>query len=339
MLACTMELQTLERTCKELVRSEHEADAGVRERSMVALGLAFVRLDLSAAALEAIVAGQRPDGLIPAGEGVGLPLVASVLRFVFHAARLHRRELEGRLGRLVGPLERFHEQLYRGHHLHACQPADERVAAGLARRQEARVMEVGLNAILIQAESDLADVAVYAGCETQQMLVRRTRRAQALSRKLWREEIACYSSRDAAGWVGTPCGESLLPLYAGSALPWQARRLQERYLRPGSGFWTTRPLASLPREDPSFCAGEEGRGAVSPLLSWLMIFGLYRYGFDELAAQLNEAMVALAREAGLHAAYDAETGAGLGRTPDPVTAAVVLSLLRAPYASQQISVF
>jgi hypothetical protein len=335
-----MDLATLERTCVELLRcSEHTAGAGVRERSMVALGLAFVRLDLSVEALEAIVADQRPDGSIPAGEGVGLPLVASVLRFVFHAVRLHRRELEGRLGRLVPPLEAFHERLYRGRHLHSSGPADERVVPGLAVRTGERVLEVGLNAVLIQAESDLADVAVYAGCETQQMLVRRTRRAQALARKLWREEIACFSSRDAAGWVGTPCGESLLPLYAGSALPWQARRLQERYLRPGSGFWTTRPLASLPREDPSFRAGDQGRGAVSPLLSWLMIYGLYRYGFDDLAARLNEATVALALESGLHAAYDAETGSGLGRSEDPVTASVVLSLLRAPYASQQISVF
>jgi len=106
-----------------------------------------------------------------------------------------------------------------------------------------------------------------------------------------------------------------------------------RYLGCGqaAGYWSAVPLASLDQTEPGFDPSQVGRGAVSPLLNWLLVRGLYRYGFADLAGQLSQATLAMAAEHGMWEGYHASSGQGIGHEGAAATAALVLDLLKTPH--------
>jgi glycogen debranching enzyme len=168
------------------------------------------------------------------------------------------------------------------------------------------------------------------------MVTRRTHRALALARRLWRDELRAFASRDAGGAWRPLAADDLLPLWSGAAPRYQARALLELHLgqeREGQGFWSVWPLATLPQDAPGYAPQTRGQGAVDPLLNWLMVRGLYRYGADDQARELAEATVRLAARHGLAPAYDATTGHPVGPEAEldwAPTAALVLDLLKTP---------
>ena len=187
----------LERQCLGLIqavdRGTYSASdaAGDEHRlldaSVVAIGWMYMDLDRAVVELESAVALQGDDGLIPATPGsevVALPLLTSVARMIYHGARGRQRKLEGRLARLVAPLDRFHAALmeHGQRHLSLSTPADERILPA-ADPPDEPVHEVGANALLVQADSDLADVAIHTGYATRQIIARR--RAFVLQSVLW----------------------------------------------------------------------------------------------------------------------------------------------------------
>jgi hypothetical protein len=320
----------LERACIRALQARGET-CPASEAALAVIGWMYMDLERATDALFAVVAGQSEEGRVPAakgGDGVPLPLLASAFRMIYHAARGRQRGLEPRLAELVGPLDRFHRFLA-GRDLHRlCRsaPEDDRVVAGHA------VVDAGVNALLVQAESDLADVAIHTGFPTRAIIARRTRRAQALAERLWQPEEGRFVSRDAQGAPTSRTAEALLPLWCGAAVRRQAREMVGRWLAPGNGgYWTPVPLASFDRAEPGFDPGQAGRGAVSPLLNWLLVRGLYRYGFEDQAGQLSQATLALASEHGLRQGYHALSGEGIGLEGSVVTAALVLDLLKTPF--------
>ena len=114
-----------------------------------------------------------------------------------------------------------------------------------------------------------------------------------------------------------------LPLWAGLASPDQARRMAHRHLDPSRGLWT-----------PSGWAWSTGRNhppVVSLVWNVLLLEGLLRYGFWDLARQGLEALLdRLARhwsqEGVLYAQYHGPRGEGLGER-ETLTALPPLGLL------------
>jgi hypothetical protein len=334
----------LERRCIRLIqgvdRERYSAVAADSDRyrlldaSVVAIGWMYMDLDRAVVELESALSHQRQDGALttePGAEGLALPLVTSVARMIYHAARGRQRSLEGRLARMVQPLDRFHEALLARsqRHLFLSGPADGRLLAGRPALAGVARQDVGYNALLVQAESDLADVAIHTGFPSRLIIARRTKRAQALADRLWWEQEQLFASRHEGG--RDVSGEALLPLWAGAAPGPRARAMVKRHLGPDSGFWARRPLGTLPAGDPDLEPAAVGRGAVSPLLDWLMVRGLYRYGHEQLAGQLNEALLRLASEHGFWEGYDSQTGEGVGAPESALTAALVLDLIKTPY--------
>lgn len=297
-------------------------------------GLSFMGMERGVTELESILAFQRDDGFLPASPGsdsAAVPLAATMLRRLYFMALRHYRDLKSRLAALIEPLERYHDLLYTGRrsNLYLSRPADERVLA-TDRPVQGVSLDVGFNSVLIQAESDLADISIHCGRTTQKIMVRRTKRAQSLLTKLWNEELQIFCSRQGDRWLA-PSVEGVLPMFAGVLRSGQAAEVVLRYLSPGRGFWTPAPLSSIAQEEPGYQPGTIGSGAVYPVVNWLMSFGLYRYGFDQLAEKLSEDTKALIFEHGPWEAYNASTGEGIGRPDDPVTAAIGLCLARAPH--------
>lgn len=289
--------------------------------TVISIGWMYMDLKRATQELAAILARQRDDGAIPERDGrpgVALPLVASIHRMIYHAVRVRRRVLEPQLAGQVPALDRFHRFLAGRdkRRLWTADPEDVRIGAP---RSEP-VQEAGLNALLVQADTDLANVSIHVGRPTRDAVGRRTHRAQALASQLWRRELRAFASRTADGqWCGLS-GADLLPLWAGAALRTQAAALIGTHL---GAFWTEHGLATLPGDS-------DGPREVDPLLSWLMVRGLYRYGDDERARRLSEATLRLAAR-GLHRAYDAATGEPTDRLPWAPTAALVLDLLKTPF--------
>ena len=335
MSAPVIDEASLERTCVRLVqavdRETYSAPAAdsddhqLWDATVVAVGWMYMELERAVVELESAVALQAEDGRLPAsreGHGAALPLITTIARMIYHGCRSRQRSLEGRLARLVPALDRYHDWLDRHsqRHLYVWQPGDARALGPHAPTVDEAQKDIGFNALLIQADSDLADVAIHTGHPTRLIIARRTRRAQSLSSHLWWEDKQIFSSRRGGDRVAVEDAEALLPLWAGAARADQARRMVEHNLAPGRSFWTPWPL----------CAVNQS-GVVSPLLNWLLIRGLFRYGLEAQAGQLNDAMLSMVSQAGIYPAYDAQTGEGLGPEGAATTAALVLDLIKTPY--------
>jgi hypothetical protein len=321
----------LERDCicllQRVDRGDHSVETprtdafGASSSMVVAMGWMYLDLERATRELEFIVGLQLDDGLVPkkpGGSGTALPFLASLFRMVYHAARGRQRSLEPRLAALVPPVDRFHKRLGEAdrRRLLVSSPDDDRVCPTSTEP----VIDVGINALLTQAESDLADVAIHTGYPTRAVVARRTHRAQALAEQLWLPEHRAFAPRTLSGDPMSVALDAALPLWAGAALRHQAASLVETHLSRGRGFWTRLPLAT-----------DLSGGAVDPLLNWLLVRGLLRYGHEEAARELSEATLQLVAQNGLAQAYDSQSGKPVGELEWAPTAAVALDLLKTPF--------
>jgi len=329
----------LERQCIRLIQGvdrklDHGGSRDLWDATLLTVGWMYMDLERAVAELESVMKLQGDDGLLPraeGSEGAALPLFTTITRMIYHAARGRRRSLEGRLARLVPELDRFHETLWTRSRraLYISREADQHLLPGAPKEFSGERIDVGLNALLVQAESDLADVAIHTGFATRRVIARRTKRAQAVADHLWCEDEESYGTRLGEEWEIS--AEGLLALWAGAAPGAEAAQMVVRYLSPGAGYWSRFPFSPVPFAAPQYSPSSIGSGAVSPLLDWLMIRGLFRYGYEQHALQLNHTLLRLASEHGFWEAYDSETGAGVGAAGCPSTAALVLDLIKTPY--------
>ena len=192
------------------------------------------------------------------------------------------------------------------------------------------VQDVLFNAILAQANDDLAAIADEIGADPSLSRQRGELTRSSLESKLWREQSGMYLDYDvragrhleARTWGG------LAPLYSGVSAE-RARRLLETL----GGFQVDlaggRAVASLAPDDPSFDPARYWRGPVWPMISWVIHRGLRRHAFDAEAAELRFAQLELVRQGGFWEHYHALTGEGQGADHLSWTAAIVLDLLLA----------
>jgi hypothetical protein len=114
----------------------------------------------------------------------------------------------------------------------------------------------------------------------------------------------------------------LLPLWAGMVEPEQAAEIIRETLLAEGRFRRPAGLTSVPLDDPDYrVISTDPRGAVNPMLNLLLGEALVRYGFRQEAAELlrsllHNSLTSLRREHAVFAAYDPETGEGLGRRND-----------------------
>ena len=81
------------------------------ECTLIAVGWMYMDMERAVVELESILKLQQEDGRILCGPGsptTAVPFIASVIRMVYHSARLRQRFLEPRLAGLVPQVNRFH---------------------------------------------------------------------------------------------------------------------------------------------------------------------------------------------------------------------------------------
>ena len=143
------------------------------------------------------------------------------------------------------------------------------------------------------------------------------RLAATINRTLWSDSAGLYLDELPSGLSTRVAASNFLPLIAGVPSPDQARRMVET-LRDPSRFWGEWVLPTIPRDDPAFADQQYWRGSIWPPMNYLVLHGLRRYGFHDLAADLARKGAAMfladRRRTGMcRENFDSRTGRGCGQ--------------------------
>jgi len=193
------------------------------------------------------------------------------------------------------------------------------------------VQDVLFNALLCQANRDLAEIARLVGEDPAPCEVWAEQTAQAMNQKLWDEEHGIYSDFDLVTntLIHAHTLAGFLPLFAGIPDVFRAQRMYN-YLNSDAFCSLTETCYAVPsydRHEPDFSSHCYWRGPVWINMNWLLVHGLRRYGFQEYAQRLRQSIIDLPQKHDFYEYYDPFTGQGHGTDQFSWTAALLLDIL------------
>jgi glycogen debranching enzyme len=190
-----------------------------------------------------------------------------------------------------------------------------------------RIADIGLNAILIAAESDLSVLAAQYGSPDERAEIE-LRRARALSalRSLWSEEVGNFVS------LNTLSGEKIsiagsagyLTLLTDAPSPGQVARMADDVVSAAKRGQTV--VASTPPGVPGFDEKRYWRGPVWLVMNWMIARGFDRHGRHDLGELIDRASAKAVSTSGFREYFSPLSGAGLGGETFSWTAAIYLLL-------------
>jgi len=192
------------------------------------------------------------------------------------------------------------------------------------------VQDVLFNSLLVQSNRDLARIARELGTDPARFESWADATAAGLEAKLWDEDSGLYLDYDvrAGTYIPAQTGAAFSPLFAGVATPERGRRMLERLPEFAVAVnGVGRAVTSVSPDDDAFNPNLYWRGPVWPMINWVVLAGLRRYGFTDQAAEIRAGLLELARREGFWEHYNAITGRGQGTEQLSWTAALVLDLL------------
>jgi putative isomerase len=153
---------------------------------------------------------------------------------------------------------------------------------------------IDLNCFLVREYEAMAEMAEALGGEPAKDADLWKQRAKEMSARinenLWDEGTGFYLDRRIGGDLvplKTSCG--FLPLFAGVATKERAARLVE-HLKSEKEFCTPMPVPSVARDEEPYCK-DMWRGPTWANYNYLIIEGLERYGYNDLAKKIAERTV------------------------------------------------
>jgi hypothetical protein len=193
------------------------------------------------------------------------------------------------------------------------------------------VQDVLFNALLCQADRDLAEIARIVGENPSPLEERAERTESAINGKLWDEQHGIYLDFDLASRqpIHVYVAPNFVPLYAGIPSEGQARRMVESLENTGFGLSdeSLTPVPSYDRYGFAFFPTRYWRGPVWANINWFLMRGLERYGYEVQAKRLRETIVSLCRNQGFYEYYDPTSGFGHGSDLFSWTAALFLDIM------------
>jgi hypothetical protein len=149
---------------------------------------------------------------------------------------------------------------------------------------------VDLNCFAVNECQFLRSMAQEIGLEDEaELWVKlRTELADKINDRLWNEEEGFYLDRRKNGsWVRVKTVDGFLPLTAGVATEDRARIIVEDHLTREEEFWPVLPVPSVALNEKTFEL-DMWRGPTWINYNWMIIRGLRRYGFDDVADDIEE---------------------------------------------------
>lgn len=191
------------------------------------------------------------------------------------------------------------------------------------------IEDVGFNAILIRANQHLLVIAKDIGQILPDSLVANMHNTETALEELWSDERKLYFSRNFVSHelINAPTIASLLPLYAGSVSKERAEQLVHN-LCAKQGFGARFPVPSVPVKSDWFKEFAYWQGPTWINMNWLLIDGLRRYGYDDLADNLRDSCLQLVSKSGFYEYFSALNGQPAGAANFSWTAALIIDLIK-----------
>jgi hypothetical protein len=168
---------------------------------------------------------------------------------------------------------------------------------------------------LLMTERAIAEMARELG---QADLARRydttvERRVAAMQQKMWdpKDEFFYSLDRDSDRPIRIRTIQGFLTLAAGVPTPAQAASLA-RQLRDPKRWWSAFPVPTASMDEPKYDPRGYWRGDMWPPTTYLVAYGLRRYGEHALARELTDKLRGLVETRGISEDYDSRTGDPLG---------------------------
>lgn len=167
-----------------------------------------------------------------------------------------------------------------------------------------------LNTYLCLQQESLAKIARELGLnEDAELWARRAdEQAQRLISLDWDHKAGVFWAKHKKLRVNVRTPFNLFPLITGRMPPDVAARLVD-HLTDKDWFWTRYPLSTVARTDPKYNPSQMWRGPTWVNINYLMIEGLQRSGYPDLARELRQRTLELINgQDDIYEYYDPETG-------------------------------
>jgi hypothetical protein len=194
------------------------------------------------------------------------------------------------------------------------------------------VQDVLFNALVCQADKDLAQIARALGEDGAFFEERAERTARAMNEKLWDAEHSTYLDFDlvAQRLIYVYVAPNFVPLFAGIPDEERAKRMVSALEDAGFGL-SDESITPVPSYDPygfAFFPTRYWRGSVWININWFLAQGLDRYGYEDHARRLRKTIVSLCHDEGFYEYFDPLTRKGRGSDLFSWTAALLLDVMR-----------
>jgi glycogen debranching enzyme len=194
------------------------------------------------------------------------------------------------------------------------------------------VQDVLFNALVCQADKDLAQIARALGEDGAFFEERAEKTARAMNEKLWDAEHSTYLDFDlvAQRLIYVYVAPNFVPLFAGIPDEERAKRMVSALEDAGFGL-SDESITPVPSYDPygfAFFPTRYWRGPVWININWFLAQGLDRYGYEDHARRLRKTIVSLCHDEGFYEYLDPLTRKGRGSDLFSWTAALLLDVMR-----------
>ena len=194
------------------------------------------------------------------------------------------------------------------------------------------VQDALFNAVLHRANEDLRALALELGEPVDELDAWLARTRRAFAERLWHAENGLYYDYDLR--ADAPIRENscatFIPLFAGLPDEETVHRLVSEHLLNRDEYApdgrTRYFLPSVAKSSPLWEPRRYWRGPVWAIINWMVLHGLRRYGYDELAETVRQHTLALIEQGGFYEYYDPRDGTGCGSGDFSWMAALAIDL-------------
>lgn len=191
-----------------------------------------------------------------------------------------------------------------------------------------KLEDIHFNSILVRANWLLNQLAHEINLTIPLWLRERFEKSVYALELMYDEQDETYYSRtwEDHQFIKTPSFYDFMPIYAGTPSLAKAKKIAEKiknYKIKGASFGV--PTISV--DSPTYQENRYWEGPSWPIINWLLIDGLKRYGLNQDAQDLTEETLNMVNEGGFAEYFNSFSGAPLGAKNFAPTAGVILSLI------------
>ena len=190
------------------------------------------------------------------------------------------------------------------------------------------IEDISFNSILTRSNKRLEQIAKEARVKLPEHLTHAMHKTVRALDTLWDEESTQFYSRDfiTHELLKEPTIGSLIPLYANGVSKYKIQKIVD-LMRDHRQYWTNHPLPSVPLTSSFFNAHRYWQGPSWINTNWLIIDGLKRHGYTDLASELTQKTISMVKSSGISEYFSPINGSPLGAPDFSWTAALIIDLL------------